>query len=189
MERINATLYTNDYIVEKATQYATLKELRDDSFGFYQLVRRRGLLEIVRALYPPTKLRKIKEVAPRERKKPGPKPKLKSVPLKEPKKDGNQLYKHTYVGDLKICGRCFINEPKTSRSVLCKDCQRIYFYKYAYERPHTPWNLKQEFCNTIIKHHEKTFELGIRVEEKLEKYLTMVGYHFIFQEPWENLWK
>ena len=189
MERINATLYTNDYIVEKATQYKTLKELREDSFGFYQLVRRRGLLEIVRALYPPTKLRKIKEVTPRERKKPGPKPKPKSTPLKKPKKDGNQLYKHTYKGDLKICGRCFINEPKTPRSVLCKDCQRIYLRNHAYEKPHVPWNVCQDFCNTIIKHHEKTFEIGIRVEERLQNYLTLIGYGFLFKEPNENIWK
>ncbi len=188
MERINATHYTNDYIVERAAQYGSLKELRDDSFGFYQLVRRRGLLETVRALYTPIKLRKIKEVKPRERKRPGPKPKvIKEVKVKPLKI--LQVYKHTFQDEVKICGRCFIEEPKTPRSILCQKCQKIYFYKYAYEKPHTPWNIKQEYCNTIITHYEKRFEIGIRVEEKLQKYLTLVGYQFIFQDPWENLWK
>jgi hypothetical protein len=185
--RINATHYTNEYILEKAKGYNSLKELRDDSYGFYQLVRRRGLLDDVREFFPVGKyskrVRKLKD--PKDKLKPGRKPKLK---VKKVLKT-IQIYKSAFENDVKICGRCFQNEPKTPRSTLCKSCQKIYATKHAYEKEHVPWNLRQEYCNTIIQHYEKTFELGIKVDEKLQNYLTMVGYSFIFQAPWENIWK
>lgn len=187
--RIKATQYSNEYIVEKSKEYGSLKELRDSSFGFYQLVRRRGLLEEVRNLFPPEtfprKKQKLKEVEPKERKKPGRKPK---DPVEKASRQ-LQLYKHTFENGVKVCGRCFARDPKTPKSVLCKDCYRVYARKHAYEQPHTPWNVRQEFCNTTIRHHEKTFELGIKVDEKLERYLTMVGYGFLFKEVDENMYK
>jgi hypothetical protein len=185
--RINATHYTNEYILEKAKEYNSLKELRDDSYGFYQLVRRRGLLDDVREFFPATpyskRVRKCKD--PKDKLKPGPKPKEKVEKIKRTV----QIYKPAFENDVKICGRCFQNEPKTPRSTLCKACQKVYATKHAYEKEHTPWNVYQEFCNTVIKHHEKTFEIGIRVDERLQNYLTLVGYGFIFQDPWEDLWK
>jgi hypothetical protein len=185
--RINAKHYTNEYILEKAKGYNSLKELRDESYAFYQLIRRRGLLDDVRQFFPAKKyskrVRKLKD--PKDELKPGPvpKPKVKKVVRTV------QIYKPAFENDVKICGRCFQNEPKTPRSALCKSCQKIYLTKHAYEKEHVPWNLKQEYCNTTIRHYEKTFELGIRVDERLQNYLTLVGYGFIFQDPWEDLWK
>jgi hypothetical protein len=191
--------WTNQEIIDVISKYETLKDLRmSDDKPFYFLALRRGLREhlpvkrtrcmniVGSALEKKLLAKQEKPVIPvKEKKKPGPKPKEKLVKI--PK--GVQIYKHTFENGVKICGRCFQNEPKTLRSVLCKDCQIVYVRKYCYEKDHVPYNLKQEYCNTIIKHHEKTFEIGIKVDEKLQNYLTLVGYQFLFQDPWENIWK
>jgi hypothetical protein len=183
--RINARKQSNEDILEKVKEYKSLKELRDDSFGLYQLIRRRELLQKVIDFFPlhkySKKVYKLKD--PKDKLKPGPKPK------KEKEIKMLRIYNHTFKDGVKVCGRCFINETKTRQSLLCNDCQRVYARQYAYEKDHVPYNLKQEYCNTIIKHHEKTFELGIRVDERVERYLRMVGYDFIFQEPWDDIWK
>jgi hypothetical protein len=184
--RINATHYTNEYILEKSKEYNSLKELRDASYGFYQLIRRRGMLDDVREFFPVAKYSKrVRKKDPVD-KLTGPKPKAKDV---LPPKKTVQVYKPTFIDGVKVCGRCFQNDPKTPRSTLCISCQKIYAAKHAYDKPHVPWNVCQDFCNTVIRHHEKTFEIGIRVDERLQNYLTMIGYGFIFQENAENLWK
>jgi hypothetical protein len=190
--------YTDAEIIDVISEYETIKDLRaSDDKAFYSLALRRGLRE-----HLPTKRtramnivgsaleKKLLEQEEKPVKEPRPKKIKKQKPVKVPKlSKGVQVYKHTFVDGVKICGRCFINKPKTERSVLCKDCNRVYARKHAYELPHVPWNLKQEYSNTTIRHYEKTFELGIKVDEKLERYLTIVGYSFLFQEPWENIWK
>jgi len=186
--------WTDEQIIDAISKYETLKDLRmsaDKPFYFLALkrdlrdylpVKRTRCMNIVgSALLAKEKAKQEEPV--KEKKKPGPKPKVQRV------KRTVQVYKTTFENDVKICGRCFQNEPKTPRSVLCKPCQKVYARNQAYERPHTPWNVYQEFCNTVIKHHEKTFEIGIRVDERLQNYLTLVGYAFIFQDPWENIWK
>ena len=189
--------YTDQGIIDVISEYETIKDLRaSDDKAFYSLALRRGLRE-----HLPTKRTRAmnivgsalekklleQEEKPVKRKVGRPK-KEKKDKVKKPLKKV-QVYKHTYENDIKICGRCFQKEPRTPRSTLCKDCNRVYSRKHAYEQDHVPWNLKQEYCNTIIKHHEKTFELGIRVDEKLERYLTLIGYGFLFKEVDENMWK
>ena len=189
--------YTDQGIIDVISEYETIKDLRaSDDKAFYSLALRRGLRE-----HLPTKRTRAmnivgsalekklleQEEKPVKRKVGRPK-KEKKDKVKKPLKKV-QVYKHTLIEGVKVCGRCFINEPRTPRSTLCKDCNRVYSRKHAYEQDHVPWNLKQEYCNTTIKHHEKTFELGIRVEERLQNYLTLVGYWFIFKEPDENFWK
>lgn len=193
--------YTKQEIIEVISKYETIKDLREsEDKSFYSLALRRGLRE-----YLPVKRTKamnivgstlekkllVKEekvVQIKEKKKPGPKPKEKLPKIPKVSK-GVQVYKHTFENGVKICGRCFINEPKTPKSVLCKQCNKVYATKHAYEKDHVPYNLKQDFCNLTIKHHEKIFKLGIRVDERLQNYLTLVGYSFLFQEPWEDIWK
>jgi hypothetical protein len=128
---------------------------------------------------------------PKVKGKPGRKPKEKTEKVVDHNKviKSIQLYKSIVVDGVRLCGRCFINEPKTPKSTLCKDCNKVYARKHAYDQDHVPWNLKQDFCNTTIQHYEKTFELGIKVDEKVERYLTLVGYGFLFQQPWEDIWK
>lgn len=199
--------YTDVEIIEIISKYETIKDLRaSDDISFYFLANRRGLkkylpikrtkaMNIVGSALEKKLLAKEEKLlqVPKVKGKPG-RPKIEK-PEKTEKVDHNkpiraiQIYKHTFIDGYKVCGRCFINEPKTPNSTLCKDCQKVYARKHAYEQDHVPYNVKQEYCNTIIKHYEKTFELGIRVDEKVEKYLTLVGYGFIFKEVDENIWK
>lgn len=188
--------WTNEQIIDAISKYETLKDLRmsaDKPFYFLALkrdlrdylpVKRTRCMNIVGSALEKKLLAK-QEKSVKENKKTGPKPKEKVEKIKRTV----QVYKPAFENDVKICGRCFQNEPKTPRSVLCKPCQKVYARNQAYERPHTPWNLYQEYCNTTIRHHEKTFQLGIRVDERLQNYLTLVGYGFIFQDPWEDIWK
>lgn len=201
--RGNYKKYTDAEIIDVIFKYETIKDLRaSDDMSFYFLANRRGLKK-----YLPIKRTKAmnivgsaleKRLADKEKElleEPKVKGKTGRSKIEKTVKDHNkpirdiQIYKHTFIDGYKVCGRCFINEPKTPNSTLCKDCQKVYVRKHAYEQDHVPYNVKGEYCNTIIKHYEKTFELGIRVDEKVERYLTLVGYGFIFKEVDENIWK
>ena len=199
--------YTDESILDKAATFESLAGLRSANFSFYQLIRRRELLAEVRhrfnvkavERYLASKIEKekaeamkVSQEAPKKRGRGPNKIKKEPKPAKVKKENptrGLQIYKHTFQDGVKVCGRCFLESTKTPKSILCLKCQRVYARMYAYERPHVPWNIKQEFCNTTISHYEKRFELGIRAEERMQNYLTMVGYGFIFQDPWENIWK
>lgn len=158
--------WTDEQIIEVISKYETIKDLRISGDGsFYYLCLSRDLRQ-----HLPPKTNRVKKENDKMTK-------------------SKQLYKHTFIEGVKICGRCFTLQPKTPRSILCKDCQKIYARKNAYDVEHVPYNLKQEYCNTTINHYEKTFELGIKVDEKLQNYLTLVGYGFIFKDPDENMWK
>jgi hypothetical protein len=197
--------YTDKEIIDILSKYETIKDLRlSDDKPFYNLALRKGLkqhlpikrtrcMNIVGSALERKLLEKESKVLeePKVRKKPGRKPKEKPEKVVDHNKviKSIQIYKSILVDGVKICGRCFINETKTRKSALCKDCNRVYSRQYAYEQSHVPWNVKQEYCNTTIKHYEKTFKIGIRVDERVQNYLTLVGYGFIFQEPLENIWK
>lgn len=81
------------------------------------------------------------------------------------------------------CGRCFNITTSISikNSHICKKCYNQYLHLKRMGIDSNPHNVKDEFCNTIITHYEKTFFVGIKVEEKLQNYLTTVGYGFIFK--------
>ena len=211
--------YTDEQIIEVISKYETIKDLRlSDDRGIYPLCFKRGLREFLPAKRTRSmnlvgtelerkllakeqsvcyacgqpKYKDESKKIDRRSQNPG---RPKRYPEKVKEVNNNkvlksiQLYKHTLIEGVKVCGRCFTNEPKTPRSILCKDCQRVYSRQHAYDKEHVPYNVYQEYCNTIIKHHEKTFEIGIKVDEKMQNYLTLVGYQFIFKEPWENIWK
>jgi len=203
--RGNYNKYTDQEIIDVISKYETIKDLRaSEDISFYSLALRRGLRDhlpvkrtkamniVGSALEKKLAKQKKKEESniPKVKKKPGrPRKEKPQKVVDNSKVKSIQLYKSHIVDGVKICGRCFTFETKTAKSTLCKDCNKIYTRKHAYEQDHTPWNVKQDFCNTTIYHYEKTFELGIKVDEKVERYLTLVGYGFLFQEPWENIWK
>jgi hypothetical protein len=207
--------YTDEAILERAATHESLAALRKISFSFYQLIRRRGLLAEARhrfnvaavERYLAIKIEKEKEEAvkvskgepiePKKKRGRGPGKNNKPKPVKVPKSTGRKsdtssstnLYRAVFEGDVKICGRCFIHNTWTSRSNICRKCLKFYNNKQLRGQNHAPWNVKQEYCNSIIKHYEKEFHIGIRTDEKTQKYLSMVGYEFIFQEPYEDFWK
>lgn len=207
--------WTDEQIIDAISKYETIKDLRlseDKPFYFLALkrdlrdylpVKRTKAMNIVGSALERKLLEKEKELLvkrecektlleePKVRKKPGRKPKEKPDVVVDHTKviKSIQLYKHSNIEGIKVCGRCLTFEPKTPKSILCKDCQKIYARMHAYDKDHVPYNLKQDYCNTTIQHYEKTFKLGIKVDERLQNYLTLVGYGFLFQEPWEDMWK
>lgn len=202
----NQKIYSEQDIIEKALVYNRLVELRTKDISLYHLIRRREMLDMIRELMlekPRKKRVKNGEAIKREKrikepKKPEePKPaRIRKQPLKElDDSSSKKMYRAIRDGDSIICGRCLMNAPRTKRSNLCKECYRVYTNcqvncrrNNTEEKPHVPWNVKQRFCNTKITHHEKTFLIGIKVDERTQAYLTAIGYAFIFQEPWENIW-
>jgi hypothetical protein len=195
---MNKNIYSDQDIIDRALEYNRLVHLRTADISLYHLIRRRELLDRIREL--------MLEKPRKKRIKNGtrvlriPTPRIKRGPIekrakREPKntrqKEGSCkfLYKAIKIeGQPTICGRCLINEPRAKRSHLCKPCYRVYTNCQREEDEHVPHNIKQKFCNTKITHYEKTFLIGIKADEKLQAYLTAVGYGFIFQEPWQDIW-
>ena len=113
--------------------------------------------------------------------------------LTKKKENGEITAKHIYVGTKLengniICGRCFMEKTDRSpnNSNMCRVCYNRYMYHRMMGHDHNLNNVRDEFCNTKVRHHEKTFEIGIKVDERTEKYLSMIGYDFLFKEPYDE---
>jgi len=86
-----------------------------------------------------------------------------------------------------VCGRCLEpNDPSKQNRSLCFNCYRRVIILQSYGRDLNRWNVRDTFCYTKINHHEKVFEIGVRVDERTQEYLTAIGYGFIFKEPYEE---
>lgn len=86
-----------------------------------------------------------------------------------------------------ICGRCFEESIgcRENKSI-CKVCYNRYMYHRGMDQDHNKWNIRDMFCNSVIEHHEKKFIIGIRVDERTQNYLTLVGYSFLFKECYDE---
>ncbi len=90
-------------------------------------------------------------------------------------------------GGIVICGRCGEQHPKNRYSAdICNLCYAMYIKYRRIGKDHNKWNVRDEFCHTTIKHYEKTFNIGIKVDERMQNYLTLIGYGFIFKEVYED---
>jgi hypothetical protein len=86
-------------------------------------------------------------------------------------------------GGIIICGRCGEQHPRNRHSTdICNLCYAMYMKYRRIGIDHNKWNVRDEFCHTTIKHYEKTFNIGIKVDERMQNYLTLIGYGFIFKE-------
>jgi hypothetical protein len=89
-----------------------------------------------------------------------------------------------------ICARCFEEkEHSKGNKNFCKQCYTWIVniraqQNYGKEKTNqmNKWNVRDIYCNTVIRHHEKEFQIGLKVDERTEKYLTTIGYGFIFKE-------
>ncbi len=191
-------VYSDQDIIDKALEYNRLVHLRTANMSLYQLIRRRGMLDRIRELMldkPRRKRAKNGEAVKREKrirlpKEPVEKP-VKRPAIKKEHNEGSCKYLYRAIrkqDEPSLCGRCFVNEPRRKRSHLCKPCYRVYTNCQVQEKSHVPHNILQKFCNTKITHHEKVFLIGIKVDERTQAYLTAVGYGFIFQTPWQDIW-
>ena len=83
-----------------------------------------------------------------------------------------------------ICGRCLEWKENSQKncSGLCKACYTRVQVCNTMGKEHNKWNVRDAYTNTLIKHYEKEFHIGIKVDERTKQYLTLIGYGFIFKD-------
>lgn len=84
----------------------------------------------------------------------------------------------------KLCARCLkeLSALPKGTKIMCKPCMNA-CYKFTFRgQDLNPWNVRDQFIHSTIRHHEKTFHLGMIADERTQRYLTAVGYEFIFKE-------
>ena len=85
------------------------------------------------------------------------------------------------------CARCLEFRPYTSKLIkLCKVCFNRSLCLYNLHKDSNLWNVRDSFCNSEITYYEKVFKIGIKVDEKTQNYLTLIGYEFIFKENYNE---
>jgi hypothetical protein len=193
--------YTDEEIIEVISKYETIKELREsDDMTFYFRARRRGLedflpvrrtkaMNIVGSSLERRIKKKEEMLLIKEEKK-----RLREENKSEREKRSevvdstiaSKLYKVIEIDGKTLCGRCLEADLSTSYSSvnknLCKKCYAKYLYLRGQGRDTNPHNVKDDYCNMRITHYEKVFEIGIKTDQRLQDYLSMVGYEFIFKD-------
>ena len=205
---MGAIQYTDEEIIEWMKKFDTRGDLRNSDFNMYAIIMRRPQLKL---MMPPkrtrgqnivgTKEERLKETKEEKRQR-RLQVKLEKEEeqrlLKEEKmllkrskvveKTAKYMYHGTKLDNGKIiCGRCF--EEKDSSKMnksICRVCYNRYMYLRMMNKDHNLNNVRDEFCHTKLTHHEKVFEIGIKVDDRTEKYLTMIGYGFIFKDPYDE---
>jgi len=206
MPKNTREVYSDDELIEWIKSFKTIGEMRSSNINKYTLCTKRRLHE-----HFPKKLTRVgnpvgytvemnerlkeERKALREEKKRLKEEKgikkekviKKEKSIKKEKLNGDEkvkMYKKTILdnGNI-ICGRC-LEEKLSSKynTSLCSKCHSIYVMRSKTGEDHNKWNVRDSYCNTTIRHYEKVFNIGLRVDEKTEKYLTMIGYDFIFKE-------
>ena len=202
------TKYTDQELIDVVEQYDTIKDLRaGEDLHFYFLAKRRGL-----GHYLPARRTKdmnlvgsslertitLKEQRAIERQEIKNLKEQEKFDKKEAKRRGaynvksgdttiaSKMYREVEVDGVKICGRCLehdlgLGHSKMNKNI-CQPCYAKYLYLRQHNRDSNPHNIKDEYCHIKITHHEKIFQIGIKADKKLEDYLTMIGYGFIFKE-------
>ena len=187
---------SDEEIIEIISRYKSRKEIKMSSDArYYFMAIRRDLRE-----YLPPKLtnhgnivgsalelkllrQKEKELLqePKVKKKPGRKPKEKeNIDIKS-----LIMFPMINIDGKNFCGRCHIVDLAVDCSGnknLCSLCYSRKNYLISQGKYTNLFNVKDEYVNTIIKHHEKVFEIGLKVDDKTQDYLSMIGYQFIFKE-------
>jgi hypothetical protein len=181
--------YTNEEIIEALSKYETITDLRaGEDTHFYYLAKRsarerkitkREERELRRV--EKLKLKEEKEQAKLEKKRRGP------YNLKNGDKTiASRMYREIEIDGEPICGRCLeynLNNGRAKENAsICQSCYNKYIYLRAQGLDSNPHNVKDEYCHIRITHHEKIFTIGIKTEQKLQDYLTLVGYSFIFKD-------
>lgn len=208
--------FTDEELLDEIRKFASIKELREVDLNLYQIARRRGLSKDIKKysskytdeelidwinsyttrtqLYKNSNVRydecirrgldihfpdRVNKSRVEKKKKP------ERVILK-PKTAPSYLFKTTKNEDgTHTCGRCLQVFIKTNKPT-CRKCYNRISSLNSAKKDTNPWNVKDEFCNIEIKHHEKVFNIGIIVDERTQWYLTAVGYGFMFKEPYDE---
>ena len=116
--------------------------------------------------------------------------KKKSASEPEAVKDPKTLFVPAELEDGTIlCSRCLKELSMLSKGtkVMCRPCMNA-CYKFTFRgEDMNPWNVRDPFIHSTIRHHEKSFHLGMIADEKTQKYLTAVGYGFVFKELYKEV--
>lgn len=193
--------YTDEELIEWIKRFETRREIREDDFNKYAVCLRRGLnihfpVKKTRCNVPVGTANKLKEKSKKQnekrkeetRKRREEREKKKLLEESMKKTLPSRMYIGTQLenGNI-ICGRCLEEKEMGPRNKsLCDNCYREYMKWSAKDMDHNKWNVRDEFCHTQIRHYEKTFDIGIKVDQKLEEYLKRVGYEFLFKEVYDR---
>jgi len=197
------TKYSDKELIEWLSQFETRAQIREADFNKYVLCKRRKLVfppKLTRCGNPVGSALKEKEEIKQRREKERQeelerraKSKIdvkvsttsdvgKSEDVVEKTDRTRKMYRGMDYKDGNIlCGRCLEVKPKT-KGLICYTCAKIIVNHNGRGIDTNKWNVKDYFCNTKITDGGRVFEIGIKVDEKTQKYLTMIGYGFIFKE-------
>lgn len=198
----NGLKYTDEDLIEWIKTFPTIKAAREDNSNKYLMILRRGLEEhLPRTMKKKRTQEQIaadkeeKQRLKEERKKnrPGRPKKVKcdnTIPRDRKSNLDDTAASRMYVGEQLedgtiICGRCQENGTASKQNKgICAECYKHYMNYRRKAQDHNKWNVRDEFCHTTIKHHEKTFTIGLKVDERTQRYLELVGYSFLFKEEY-----
>ena len=101
------------------------------------------------------------------------------------------MYRGEFYEDGTIkCGRCLETFEKVDMSKhnthMCHKCYNNYINFRKLGICHNKWNVKDEFCHIRIREGHRQIYIGIKTDERLEKWLRAMGYGFIFKEEYEK---
>jgi hypothetical protein len=202
--------YDDDMLIDWISKFDKISNLKLDSPAMYQACLRRGLHEY----FPNKKTKGGFEVGLEREEIDRLKGERKSIReekkrLKEEKKRlrdeirlskkknlnstlelnvASKIYRSNKLENgLIICGRC-LEEKRSSKqsSSICQSCYKSYIKYNGLGQDHNKFNVRDQFCNTRINHHDKVFHIGVKVDERTQNYLSLIGYEFIFKDVYED---
>lgn len=196
--------YTDEELIEWIRGFETRREIREDNFNKYATCLRRGLEihfpikrtktnkkvqseEEKRNKWEESKRRRMEFEKERQERREE-RERRKKEKDEEKRTLPSRMYIATKLDNGKIlCGRCLEEKEvgKKNKSI-CDNCYKEYMRWDARKMDHNKWNVRDEFCHTQIRYYEKTFDIGIKVDQRLEDFLKRVGYEFIFKEVYDR---
>lgn len=194
LKSLTKSKYKEEDLIEWISGFKTIKEMRADSNAKYTAAFKMNLQH-----HFPPKLKRSpamdqqsveKRNVIRERAKDKEKlmRKFKTLKKDDPEyKPRVSLFNAVEIDGSLHCGRCFKStELSKYNPNTCRACYSTYMSSLNSGRYMNKWNVKDEYCNTIITHYEKTFAIGVKVDERLESYLRKIGYEFMFKEVYDK---
>lgn len=172
--------YTDKELIEWIQSFETRGQLRENDFNKYVVCKRRKLCKH----FPPKLTRcgnTVGQVKPVKERKIRPVVEKKEKEEKEVDRSRKMYRGMDYKDGNILCGRCLETKPKT-KGLICYTCAKIIVNNNGKGIDINKWNVKDYYCNTKITDGGRTFEIGIRVDEKTQNYLTLLGYGFIFKD-------
>jgi hypothetical protein len=169
--------WTDEELIEWCKTKTKRSDLKRENTTKYMHLLRRGLEEYLPGYVGSWTLRTM-----------DPEAKTEVIKQRKSLSSPSRIYKdgNSVEGGV-LCGRCLEFRTYTSKvNKLCKVCYNRTCTLLTMEKDINLWNIRDQFCNTKITHYEKVFEIGVKVDERTQNYLTMIGFGFIFKEIYDE---